>query len=355
MHHLESRRIQKEMELRSLGFGDFKAMRISKWSIALLVLIISYLLLVVAFIAIAAASAQQLISSFHAGNPIDLRSVTDAIYQQIATGRNFIASHIPFFRRWQFPLPPFFIPPHVYLPNLTASLIAQASSLRHFLIEYAGDAAAYLCTKDISSRSCAAKSQGWARRPRPIYWGSNPPARGANAQQPRDTFLTTRTSSSSRTPLEPGGLRHDECDLQYRKHQPATRRTEAGCASNPGPYHLRIAARQDGLHLSRAIQTQYTRRKNSRNACVRDSAADLRLQIPLPARPVRFGPLWINLWSVMDIVSGKLLYYDDESKAPTQQSTVQNVADWRAWIPLYAHVQYWKGTLLRKTVYDQLV
>jgi len=42
-------------------------------------------------------------------------------------------------------------------------------------------------------------------------------------------------------------------------------------------------------------------------------------------------------------------------QAPSPASLVENIADPACTIPLYAHVQYWNGKLLRKTVYDQLV
>ena len=79
------------------------------------------------------------------------------------------------------------------------------------------------------------------------------------------------------------------------------------------------------------------------------------------------GPLWINLWSSMDIISGKLAYYDnpDDVQADEQAasrkppgkknlSLVRNEKDRAAWIPLAAHNQYWKTDLMRRTVYHHL-
>ncbi|HXE08357.1 MAG TPA: hypothetical protein VN612_10695 [Acidobacteriaceae bacterium] len=57
---------------------------------------------------------------------------------------------------------------------------------------------------------------------------------------------------------------------------------------------------------------------------------------------------WINLWSPMDIVSGSLDYYDWKD-APGYTPVVNRV-DRAAWVPLVAHVQYWNGGELAKTL-----
>jgi hypothetical protein len=64
-------------------------------------------------------------------------------------------------------------------------------------------------------------------------------------------------------------------------------------------------------------------------------------------RPSTFS--WINLWSPMDIVSGSLEYYD--AVRPSNPLHVHNKRDPRAWVPIMAHTQYWKGKLFRKTLY----
>jgi len=63
---------------------------------------------------------------------------------------------------------------------------------------------------------------------------------------------------------------------------------------------------------------------------------------------------WINLWSPMDIISGAVNYYDDPGKSPTDPECVQNAIDWGAWVPFYAHVQYWHSKRLRKSLYDHV-
>ena len=78
---------------------------------------------------------------------------------------------------------------------------------------------------------------------------------------------------------------------------------------------------------------------------------------------------WTNLWSPMDVVSGSLEYYDvpvldpgaaldptdplgtNYPRASNDPRRVENIKDPAATIPLAAHVQYWTGELLAKTLY----
>ncbi len=60
---------------------------------------------------------------------------------------------------------------------------------------------------------------------------------------------------------------------------------------------------------------------------------------------------WTNIWSPMDIISGALNYYDDPSCPASDTQRVHNMVDWGAWVPLAAHVQYWRSSLLREQLY----
>lgn len=62
---------------------------------------------------------------------------------------------------------------------------------------------------------------------------------------------------------------------------------------------------------------------------------------------------WYNLYSMFDIVSGKLAYYDDPLITPP--NPVINLPDPHACIPLWAHVQYWTGELLASLLKDALL
>jgi hypothetical protein len=77
------------------------------------------------------------------------------------------------------------------------------------------------------------------------------------------------------------------------------------------------------------------------------------LQQPLimtyAVRPSTFK--WINLYSPADIISGELAYYDCQSDvagnhACADPNVVENHRDPSAWMPLYAHMQYWNGQML---------
>jgi hypothetical protein len=94
------------------------------------------------------------------------------------------------------------------------------------------------------------------------------------------------------------------------------------------------------------------------------------LQQPLiltyDVRPKTFQ--WINLYSPADIVSGQLKYYDEpqpdepqpdepqaQSPPPAPLNVVKNRFDPSAWIPVYAHTQYWTGKLLAETLSEALL
>ncbi|HVO63888.1 MAG TPA: hypothetical protein VMT53_23400 [Terriglobales bacterium] len=60
---------------------------------------------------------------------------------------------------------------------------------------------------------------------------------------------------------------------------------------------------------------------------------------------------WVNIWSPMDIISGSLEYYDGPDVTANDPRHVKNIRDKRAWIPLFAHVQYWGNPTLGEQTY----
>src|SRR5665213_239077 len=61
--------------------------------------------------------------------------------------------------------------------------------------------------------------------------------------------------------------------------------------------------------------------------------------------------LWVNLFSHADIVSGALEYYDTPTTSRQllpNRNPIRSKTDPSAWIPLYAHIQYWKGKALSR-------
>ena len=61
---------------------------------------------------------------------------------------------------------------------------------------------------------------------------------------------------------------------------------------------------------------------------------------------------WTNLWSPMDIISGRLQYFDLPTLPADDPLRVENLRDPAAHTFLAAHVQYWDGALLAQTLYD---
>ena len=72
---------------------------------------------------------------------------------------------------------------------------------------------------------------------------------------------------------------------------------------------------------------------------------------PLLTQPA-VRPTWINIWSPWDIISGALDYYDLPRK--TNPNPVQNIKDPDATTLLAAHVEYWNNPLLYKTILQHL-
>jgi len=61
---------------------------------------------------------------------------------------------------------------------------------------------------------------------------------------------------------------------------------------------------------------------------------------------------WINIYSHMDIVSGRLKYYDNPERPKDEH--VDNMIDPKAWVPIFAHTQYWENPLLHEVLYNSI-
>jgi hypothetical protein len=64
---------------------------------------------------------------------------------------------------------------------------------------------------------------------------------------------------------------------------------------------------------------------------------------------------WINLWSPMDIISGRLKYYDDTDQNAGGGKRVINQWDKQAWVIFAAHTEYWNNSLFAKTLHDAIL
>lgn len=63
---------------------------------------------------------------------------------------------------------------------------------------------------------------------------------------------------------------------------------------------------------------------------------------------------WINLYSWMDIISGRLRFYDDPEGQGNSRN-VRNLYDRQAILPLAAHTEYWGNDLFADILYENIV
>lgn len=87
----------------------------------------------------------------------------------------------------------------------------------------------------------------------------------------------------------------------------------------------------------------------------------IREQLAARVQPLiedyRFRPMqWVNVYSPVDLFSGKLDFYDDAKNPASAGHRVINVLDPDALVPIAAHVQYWDSstvwTILHKELFD---
>jgi hypothetical protein len=114
---------------------------------------------------------------------------------------------------------------------------------------------------------------------------------------------------------------------------------------------LQVAARTPLLLTfgSPLDKTAFLFRTQLQGADVREGLAEARQ--PMISNPVHRPRRWINIWSRNDIVSGPLQFYDtpeddaDPDACPVGKR-VRNIEDTDATLPLAAHTQYWTNPLL---------
>jgi len=63
---------------------------------------------------------------------------------------------------------------------------------------------------------------------------------------------------------------------------------------------------------------------------------------------------WINIWAPADIISGSLEYYDDVKDREYPRKKVCNLKDPDARKPILAHTQYWDNLLLTQTLLTEI-
>jgi hypothetical protein len=87
------------------------------------------------------------------------------------------------------------------------------------------------------------------------------------------------------------------------------------------------------------------------------AALDQPLVLSYALRPQTFE--WVNIYSWADVVSGHLIYYDlpAHAKLPRDmgiKNPVRNEPAPEAYVPIYAHIQYWGGKTLREELWKAI-
>jgi hypothetical protein len=215
-------------------------------------------------------------------------------------------------------------------------LVAEAFFVRYFIIEFVGDVAAYISPyKDSKFDELRQKIQKVGLDVGKIIYGFGSPQETVPHY---DKIVVVGHSLGS-------VLAYDTLNALIN--------TDSVSAA---------ADRQDVVGRTRALltfgspldKTAFIFRMQPRNEqdWIREQmAASVQ---PLIVDYARYRPSpfeWVNIWSIWDIISGALNYYDDPARRADKPPYVVNERDPQAWIPFYAHVQYWNNKVLHQQLY----
>jgi pimeloyl-ACP methyl ester carboxylesterase len=218
-------------------------------------------------------------------------------------------------------------------------LVAQAFAVRYFLIEYAGDVAAYISPyKDSKFDEIRTKIQNVGLSVGKTIYGFGP----QSPTVPHYSKIVVVGHSlgsvlaydtlNALINMDNVSAHHDRRDVVARTRALIT----FGSPLDKTAFIFRMQARNDQEWIREQLAA---------------SAQPLIVSYK-DYRPASFD--WVNIWSRLDIVSGELNYYDaydDTMLTPNTKPCVQNMTDPKANIPLYAHLQYWNNEVLRKQLY----
>jgi hypothetical protein len=213
------------------------------------------------------------------------------------------------------------------------ALIAQGFFMRYFLIEYAGDVAAYISPfKSSKFDSIRAEIQAIGQNVARVVYGFD-----AVAGVPHYRRIVVAGHSLGSV------LAYDT--LNSILNTDLTSATPGSKKTVERTTHLITFG-------SPLDKTAFLFRNQSNHVAdpIREEMAAAYQPLIRSYDPFRKRLKWINLWSKMDIVSGDLCYYDSVPAGDALH--VENKQDPDAWVPLAAHTQYWNGRLLAQTLYD---
>jgi len=233
------------------------------------------------------------------------------------------------------------------------ALVAEILFVRYFLIEYAGDVAAYISPyKDSKFEDIRNKIQAIGLNVAKVIYGFG------NISAVPDYQRVVFAGHSLGSVLAYDTL-NAVINLDLTSATPGSRRV----------VERTIKLITFGSPLDKTAFL-FRNQSNHVKDPLREQMAAAFQPLILDYAAFRKPRFWTNLWSAMDVISGSLEYYDvplldpGEPLDPTDPVgmvyprlendplRVENLKDPAASIPFIAHVQYWSGELLAKTLYD---
>ncbi len=213
------------------------------------------------------------------------------------------------------------------------ALIGQAFFVRYFLIQYAGDVAAYISPfKSSKFDSIRNEIQAIGSRVARVVYGFD-----AVAGVPHYKRIVVAGHSLGSV------LAYDTLNGILNTD-----------LTSPTPGSRKTVERTTHLITfgSPLEKTAFLFRNQSNHVAdpIREEMAAAYQPLIRCYDPFRKRLKWINLWSKKDIVSGRLRYYDVVPENHAMH--VRNMEDPDAHTPLAAHTQYWNGRLLAQTLFD---
>jgi hypothetical protein len=334
-------------------FGDFQPMPITLTTPFALIGILLVLGLTVGLIAMALSAVAEIAHSIKGANPVAAaQAVVDTMYEQIASPWNWMMREF-FHGAGVLVSPGGAIPRWQYALAIVAwlALIGAAYFVRNFIIEYVGSVAAYLSPyKDSKFEKLRGEIQKVGLdAARLIYYGGLDPVARYWVPDYRNIVIVGHSLGSV--------IAYDTLNAIFNIETTSNPPSATNAAVKRTKALITFGSPLDKSAF--IFRDQFKR--NSKNGMLREQAA-CAIQPLITNYSFRFdensrppGPMWINLWSPMDIISGSLGYYDALDVAATDPRHVANEIDWGAWIPLAAHIQYWNTRKFHRKVYDQLL
>jgi len=212
------------------------------------------------------------------------------------------------------------------------ALVAQAFFVRYFLIEYAGDVAAYISPfKDSKFDAIRTEIQTIGLRVAKAIYGFNNP--GIPPVYERIVIVGHSLGSVLAYDTLNAVINLDSASAAPGSQEVVRRTTHLVTFGSPLD-KTAFLFRTQSNHVADPLREQMAAGFQPLIRSYPDFRANLK---------------WINLWSKMDIISGELNYYDYPAHHPHR---IDNRQDPAAHTPLKAHIQYWNGELLARTLYD---